>query len=118
MECEGVTSETRVSKLDDIEKNNIICPEQIGFRKGCRMSHHVFTLKTLIDKFCKKNKYLFACFVDLRKAFDTMNRQALLFKLSKYNIDGRFFNIPEDMYKDVLFSLNFQMASLRHPILV
>jgi hypothetical protein len=89
LECEGVTSETRVSKLDDIEKNNIICPEQIGFRKGCRMSR----LKTLIDKFCKKNKYLFACFVDLKKAFDTVNKQALLYKLSKYNIDGRFFNI-------------------------
>jgi hypothetical protein len=47
--------------------------------------------RSLIDKFCKKNKYLFACFVDLKKAFDTVNRQALLYKLSKYNIDGRFF---------------------------
>ena len=79
------------NRLDKyLEKNNIICPEQIGFRKGCRTSDHVFTLKTLIDKFCKKNKYLFACFVDLKKAFDTVNRQALLYKLSKYNIDGRF----------------------------
>ena len=47
--------------------------------------------RSLIDKFCKKNKYLFACFVDSKKAFDTVNRQALLYKLSKYNIDGRFF---------------------------
>ena len=45
------------------------------------------------------------CFVDLKKAFDTANRQALLYKVSKYNIDGRFDNILEDMYKDVLFSI-------------
>jgi hypothetical protein len=39
------------NRLDKyLEKNNIICPEQIGFRKGCRTSDHVFTLKTLIDK--------------------------------------------------------------------
>jgi hypothetical protein len=49
------------NRLDNyLDKNNTICPEQIGFRKGYRRSDHVFTLKTLIDKFFKKNKYLFA----------------------------------------------------------
>jgi hypothetical protein len=56
-----------------LENNNIICPEQIGFKRGARTSDHIFTLKSLIDKFFKNNKYLFACFVDLKKAFPVVD---------------------------------------------
>ena len=86
-----------------LENNNIICPEQIGFKRGARISDNIFTLN--IDKFFKNNKYLYACFEDLEKAFDTVNRQALLFKLNRYNIRGHFLNIIEDMYNDVSFSI-------------
>jgi hypothetical protein len=64
--------------------------EQIGFRKDARASDHMFSLKTLIDKYFRKNKYVFVCFVDLKKAFDTVNRYALLYKLFRYNIRGNF----------------------------
>jgi hypothetical protein len=37
----------------------------------------------------------------LKKAFDTVNGQALLFKLNRYNIRGHFLNIIEDMYNSV-----------------
>ena len=37
-----------------LENNNIICPEQKGFRKSMRTSDHIFTLKTLIDQYFKK----------------------------------------------------------------
>jgi hypothetical protein len=45
--------------------------------------------------------------VDLKKAFDTVNRQALLLKLklNVCNIIGHFLNIIEDMYNDVSFSI-------------
>jgi hypothetical protein len=74
-----------------LEHNDIICPEQIGFRKGARTSDHIFSLKTVIDKYVRKNKYVFVCFVDLKKAFDTVNRYALLYKLFRYNIKGNLF---------------------------
>jgi potassium voltage-gated channel Eag-related subfamily H protein 8 len=39
------------NRLDSfIENNDILHKGQIGFRKGCRSSDHIFTLKTLIDK--------------------------------------------------------------------
>jgi hypothetical protein len=47
-----------LSSFPHLENNNIICPEQKGFRKGMRTSDHIFTLKTLIDKYFKKNKYI------------------------------------------------------------
>ncbi|CAC5383193.1 unnamed protein product [Mytilus coruscus] len=53
------------------------------------------------DMTFRKSKHLYTCFVDLRKAFDTINRDGLFHKLLKYNIKGSFFNILKDMYKDV-----------------
>ena len=64
--------------------NDLIAKEQIGFKPGSRTSDHIFTLKTMIDDMFKKKKYLYVCFVDFRKAFDLVNRKALLYKLQLY----------------------------------
>lgn len=88
-----------------LEYNKIICREQIGFKKGCRTSDHILTLKTIIDKAFKSSKMLYVCFIDFKKAFDTINRDALFLKLFKYNIKGSFLNILKDMYKEVLFAV-------------
>ena len=78
------------------------CPdpvEQLGFTKGAQINDHVLTLKTILDKYTKKQrKKVYACFVDLRKAFDTVSRDLLLYKISMLNITGNFFNVLTDMY--------------------
>ena len=56
--------------------NNTLHPSQIGFVPGNRTSDHIFSLRTLIDKYVlntTKGK-LFGCFafVDFRKAFDSI----------------------------------------------
>ena len=83
---------------------NIYCPdpkEQLGFSKGAQTNDHVFTLKTVVDKYTKKKKVrLYACFVDLRKAFDTVCRDLLLHKISCLGISGNFFNCLTDMYNN------------------
>lgn len=91
-----------------LEINNIICNEQIGFRRHCRTSDHILTLKCLINKAFKMSKRLYACFIDLRKAYDTVNREALLYKISSYNISGTFFNILQNMYDEVRYSVKFK----------
>ena len=73
--------------------------------KNCRTSDHILTLKTLIEKAFKSSKYLFACFIDLSKAFDTINRRALFHKLYKFNVRGHFLNILKDMYSSLLYSV-------------
>ena len=47
------------------EELNLINKNQIGFKKGCRTSDHLFTLKTIVKKYVTigKNK-LYVCFVD------------------------------------------------------
>ena len=44
---------------------------QFGFRANHRTTDSIFILRSLISKYLKKNKgKMYACFVDLRKAFD------------------------------------------------
>ena len=38
------------------------------------------------------------CFVDLAKAFDTVNREFMMYKLYKYNISSKFTNIVTSLY--------------------
>ena len=60
-----------------ITDNDIMNENQTGFRKGYRTSDHILTLKSIIEKQFKKGAYLYTCFVDFEKAFDTVWRNAL-----------------------------------------
>ena len=51
-----------------LESEDVISPSQIGFRKGYRTADHIFILKAILNRFFKDNKYVYACFVDFRKA--------------------------------------------------
>ena len=74
--------------------NQILKYNQVGFQKGFRTSHHVFTIKTVINKYLKENKKLYLCFVDFRKAYNSIWREALFYKLSAYyDVSANFINI-------------------------
>ena len=73
-------------------------PNQLGFCKEAQTADHIFTLTTCINKYLHLNKRLYSCFIDYRKAFDTVSREALLIKLSKLGIAGRYFNCIKHMY--------------------
>lgn len=96
------------SRLDDfLEKNNLICKEQIGFKQHCRTSDHIFSLKCLIDKAFKAKKKLYVSFIDFKKAFDTVNREALLLKLTRFNLSesDNFYRVFKSMYKEVNYGI-------------
>ena len=86
--------------------NQILKYNQIGFRKSFRTSYHVFTIKTIISKYLKENKKLYLCFVDFRKAYNNIWREALLYKLSAYyDVSINFINILHNMYNKVHLSV-------------
>ena len=75
-------------------------PNQLGFCREAQTSDHIFTLSTCIDKYVKESKgKLYSCFVDFAKAFDTVCREALLYKIWQLGIKGNFFRCLEDMYQ-------------------
>ena len=76
-------------------------PNQLGFRKGAQCNDHILALNTIIEKYVKREKMrVFACFVDFRKAFDSVCREALLFKLGNMGIEGKFFQCLKHMYEN------------------
>ena len=51
-------------------------------------------------KYTQNNpKVLFSCFIDLRKAFDKVRHDGLLYKLRKNGISDLFYNIIKNMYQ-------------------
>ena len=90
----GITINSCLSKLFNLlltkplttftNDNQILKYNQIGFWKGFRTSDHVFNIKTVINEYLKENKKLCLCFVDFRKAYDSIWREALFYKLSAY----------------------------------
>ncbi len=91
---------------DFVVQHKILPVHQIGFKKKCRTSDHIFTLKCLIDKYIKKaGGRLYACFVDLTKAYDTVWRVGLFYKLIKCGISGKAVNILTEMYRSVSFCI-------------
>ena len=73
-------------------------PNQAGFTKGSQCNDHIFTLMSIIEKYKMVKRKIYAVFIDLRKAFDLVCRQALLFKLACYGVNGGFYEIIKDMY--------------------
>ena len=75
---------------------------QLGFCKQAQTSDHLLTLSTCINKYVHHGNKgrVYACFVDYAKAFDTVCREALLYKLWHLGIQGRFFRCLDYMYSN------------------
>ena len=74
------------------KKNIVLSPTQARFRKYHRTSDHIFTLFSLINNI-KKGKYLYNCFVDFQKAYDSIRRDSLKHKLEQLGIKGNFLDV-------------------------
>ncbi len=67
---------------------NIIYENQFGFRKNHSTSHAINYSVNKILEDLNKNQHVLGIFIDLSKAFDTINHNKLLRKLSNYGIRG------------------------------
>ena len=66
----------------------LITENQFGFRKGHSTSHALNYSVAHIEKSIKDKKHVLAIFIDLSKAFDTIDHGTLLQKLNHYGIRG------------------------------
>ncbi|MES9882132.1 MAG: reverse transcriptase family protein [Sedimenticola sp.] len=84
-----------------MNKNNVLCDEQNGFRKLRSCLDHIYTLTTIIRNRKLQNKQTFIGFIDFSKAFDSVNRDCLWYKLLGIGIDGKVYNIIKSLYANV-----------------
>ena len=85
--------------------NNIIPEKQAGFRSNYSTIDHIFTLYAMISSQFSKNKKLYVCFVDYRKAFDSVQREALFKILEARGFDGNFLSAIKAIYSKVNASI-------------
>ena len=63
-------------------KHDIFYKKQYGFRDHCSTEHTILDIVNRIQENLDKGKFLCGVFIDLQKAFDTVNHYILLQKLN------------------------------------
>ena len=72
-----------------IEKHKILYLNQYGFRKKHSTILALITLTDKIKRVIDNGEYAIGIYLDLKKAFDTVNHDILLKKLEHYGIRGQ-----------------------------
>ena len=83
-----------------LENMNLLADEQNGFRCNRSCEDHVFSLTTIVQNRLYHGKDTFVAFIDFTKAFDSVDRNLLLFKLLDYNINGNIYFAIKKLYNE------------------
>lgn len=92
------------------ELNDCLHESQNGFRRGRGCIDHIFSLTEAIKmNLPMPSSRVFACFVDIKKAFPSVNRELLLWRLHEIGVHGR-------MYAAIKASFRNPLCRLKLPI--
>ena len=87
--------------MSHCERNNLLVDEQNGFRADRSCIEHIFTASSVIKNRMSDNLPTFCAYIDMKKAFDWVNRDMLLFKLhTQFGIKGRLYDAIKSIYRD------------------
>ena len=104
---------TRLQKY--LDENNILVNEQNGFRASRSCIDHIYALCTILRNRKLLGQDTFLAFIDFQKAFDSVERNLFLYKLSKMGICGNFlmqFFLCTQTINPELYSMNLKLNFL------
>ena len=82
--------------------SNVVLPEsQCGFRAGRSTADMIFSARQIQEKCREQHVGLYQVFIDLTKAFDTVNRTALWQILGRLGCPDKFVNIIKSFHDDM-----------------
>ena len=71
---------------------------QYVFRPGRSCTDAIFTLRSVIDRFVRKNKTLYLCFIDISKAYDSIDRETAWNTLIHRGLPSKVIRLLRDMH--------------------
>ena len=80
------------------EANGLRATGQAGFREDHRCSDNLLVMRTIIEQQRVSKAPLYTCFVDLRKAYDSIPRDLLWTKLEGLGVHGWFLDSIKALY--------------------
>ena len=87
------------NRLDPFfQKHNVFYKYQIDFRKNHATNNALTEVMNYIYKSLDGGNYVFGIFIDLKKAFDTLQHKILLYKLQHYGVRGLAFQWFESYF--------------------
>ena len=84
--------------IDHVEANDLLHEGQNAFRKGRSTDEHIYTLSQVAKGRQRAGQATFAFYLDLRKAYDTVWRDALMYKLWQKGVQGKLWRYISNMY--------------------
>ena len=94
--------------LNHFINNELLSDRQFGFRKGLSTFMPILLIQDLITKAFEEDKYVVGIFLDLKKAFDTVDHNILCKKLEKYGVFGKAFHILKSYLRDRTQTVNIR----------
>src|SRR5690606_42025528 len=83
------------------EKRRKFGEEQAGFRPGRTTMGHAFVLSELVQSRKSSGLDSHICFLDIRKAYDTVSREGLWKRLLDIGVNGKMWRVIRNMYEVV-----------------
>ena len=75
--------------------------ELAGFRTGRQTQDHIFSIRTIIDKWLNRGKEVYLGFLDLHSAFDEVPREELWKALSKKKTPSKLMRAVQSIFQKV-----------------
>ena len=95
----GLYSRVLNARLTEVvESHKLLGEDQNGFRKGRRMADNSFILDSILWKAKSKKQKVHLCYVDITKAYDSVNRNILWTKLASMGFGGQFLQSLKSLY--------------------
>jgi hypothetical protein len=77
-----------VDLANHLDLNKLLYTHQYGFQRGKSTEHNLIQVTNFIGEALNEGKWCIGVFLDLKKAFDTVQHDILLRKLKKFGISG------------------------------
>jgi hypothetical protein len=98
------------------EDANLRAPTQAGFRPKLSTIHQLFTLQHFIDQQHHARQPLYCCFLDLKGAYDRVNRTLLWEALQRLGVPGRMLAAIQSLYANSTLAMKIgNKAGIRLP---